>query len=183
MTSPDSKSSVISIDNQSPLTTESEPWTPTIVTVEKAAAAKIFFECYYNNATSGQITPRELRRRHLEGALYQDSSICPTTRHALRCQWVKQETDHSRATRVMKADGIRAVKGTFAPASNYEVVKILGKGSFGVVRLVREKGVRAERREVYAMKVIRKSDMLRNSQEGHLRAERDFLVSAEGSRW
>ena len=33
------------------------------------------------------------------------------------------------------------------------------------------------------MKVIRKSDMLRNSQEGHLRAERDFLVSAEGSQW
>ncbi len=33
------------------------------------------------------------------------------------------------------------------------------------------------------MKVIRKSDMLRNCQEGHLRAERDFLVSAEGSRW
>jgi protein-serine/threonine kinase len=33
------------------------------------------------------------------------------------------------------------------------------------------------------MKVIRKSDMLRNSQEGHIRAERDFLVSAEGSRW
>ena len=25
--------------------------------------------------------------------------------------------------------------------------------------------------------------MLRNSQEGHLRAERDFLVAAEGSRW
>jgi hypothetical protein len=33
------------------------------------------------------------------------------------------------------------------------------------------------------MKVIRKSDMLRNCQEGHLRAERDFLVAAEGSRW
>jgi hypothetical protein len=33
------------------------------------------------------------------------------------------------------------------------------------------------------MKVIRKSDMLRNSQEGHLRAERDFLVASEGSRW
>jgi len=33
------------------------------------------------------------------------------------------------------------------------------------------------------MKVIRKSDMLRNSQEGHLRAERDFLVAAENSRW
>lgn len=33
------------------------------------------------------------------------------------------------------------------------------------------------------MKVIRKSDMLRNSQEGHLRAERDFLVASEKSRW
>lgn len=38
-------------------------------------------------------------------------------------------------------------------------------------------------KRIYAMKVIRKSDMLRNSQEGHLRAERDFLVAAEGSRW
>ena len=31
--------------------------------------------------------------------------------------------------------------------------------------------------------VIRKSEMLRACQEGHLRAERDFLVNAEGSRW
>lgn len=38
-------------------------------------------------------------------------------------------------------------------------------------------------REVYAMKVIRKADMLRNAQEGHLRAERNFLVAAEGSKW
>ncbi|KAF2147457.1 uncharacterized protein K452DRAFT_314603 [Aplosporella prunicola CBS 121167] len=33
------------------------------------------------------------------------------------------------------------------------------------------------------MKVIRKSDMLRNCQEGHLRAERDFLVASESSQW
>lgn len=38
-------------------------------------------------------------------------------------------------------------------------------------------------KEVYAMKVIRKADMLRNAQEGHLRAERNFLVAAEGSKW
>lgn len=40
-----------------------------------------------------------------------------------------------------------------------------------------------QNKQIYAMKVIRKSDMLRNSQEGHLRAERDFLVAAEGSQW
>ena len=38
-------------------------------------------------------------------------------------------------------------------------------------------------KEIYAMKVIRKADMLRNNQEGHLRAERNFLVAAEGSKW
>jgi serine/threonine protein kinase len=89
----------------------------------------------------------------------------------------------------------------------------LGKGSFGIVRLVREKsdhnssssgsdsyrvdhvdgtsihGIEAvappvrKTKQVFAMKVIRKSDMLRNSQEGHLRAERDFLVASENSRW
>ncbi|KAI8938613.1 hypothetical protein NX059_004485 [Plenodomus lindquistii] len=95
--------------------------------------------------------------------------------------------------------------------SNYDIVRVLGKGSFGVVRLVREKSehsgdlrgsenqltrfvepAMAERqsspptrkaKQVFAMKVIRKSDMLRNSQEGHLRAERDFLVASENSRW
>lgn len=95
--------------------------------------------------------------------------------------------------------------------SNYEIIRVLGKGSFGVVRLVREKSdhggsLRGSARrieylhgallpeerssssvrktkQVYAMKVIRKSDMLRNSQEGHLRAERDFLVASENSRW
>ena len=96
--------------------------------------------------------------------------------------------------------------------SNYDIIRVLGKGSFGVVRLVREKsdtcgnlrgsycgmgyldgsstpkdGKPSEAiqkpKQVFAMKVIRKSDMLRNSQEGHLRAERDFLVASENSRW
>ncbi|KAH6882100.1 serine/threonine-protein kinase cbk1 [Alternaria rosae] len=96
--------------------------------------------------------------------------------------------------------------------SNYDIVRVLGKGSFGVVRLVREKSDNCgslrrsscsmgyldgsltpkndrpsptirRQKQVFAMKVIRKSDMLRNSQEGHLRAERDFLVASENSRW
>ena len=31
---------------------------------------------------------------------------------------------------------------------------------------------------IYAMKVIRKTEMIKNSQEGHVRAERDFLVAS-----
>ncbi|TDZ60770.1 Serine/threonine-protein kinase cbk1 [Colletotrichum trifolii] len=60
-----------------------------------------------------------------------------------------------------------------------ESLQNLGKGSFGVVKLVRER--RSSR--VLAMKVIRKSDMLRSCQEGHLRAERDFLAAASKSEW
>ena len=39
----------------------------------------------------------------------------------------------------MKAAGIKDIQGKTITASKYEVVKVLGKGSFGVVRLVREK--------------------------------------------
>jgi serine/threonine protein kinase len=61
----------------------------------------------------------------------------------------------------------------------YETLKTLGKGSFGVVKLVRD----CRRGQLYAMKVINKTKTLRISQEGHLRAERDILVASEGSRW
>ncbi|KAH8676810.1 kinase-like domain-containing protein [Tricladium varicosporioides] len=162
---------------------------PTIVTVENAAAAKVFFECHYNDASSGASTLRSLRRRQLEAALYEDVSSTPFEKDERRRALMKRENEHLRRTRVMKARGLKALKGKDVTSKRYEVVKVLGKGSFGVVRLVREKaddgpsGSVNKKKDIYAMKVIRKSDMLRNSQEGHLRAERDFLVAAEGSRW
>lgn len=84
----------------------------------------------------------------------------------------------ARAIRLLRSGGLSAE--TIMAAESYETVKLLGKGSFGVVRLVRERGKGGR---VYAMKVIRKSKMLKANQEGHLRAERDLLVASEGSRW
>ncbi|RDL34531.1 Protein kinase-like (PK-like) [Venustampulla echinocandica] len=163
---------------------------PTVVTAEKAATAKVFFECHYNDVTSGALTNRSLRRRQLEAALYDDIVSSEAEKDDKRRAWAKMESDHLREFRAMKIRSLTALKGEDVIAARYEVVKVLGKGSFGVVRLVREKGEKdtppgcqKKRRDIYAMKVIRKSDMLRNSQEAHLRAERDFLVFAEGSRW
>lgn len=173
-----------------------------VITVEKAAAAKIFFECHYNTLLSNQLTPRTLRQRELEAALSANCMSALIEKDEIRRAWARHETNHLRETRVMRVRGANALKGKDITSSSFDNIKILGKGSFGVVRLVREasesrqvwhlkkridvtaNNIRTNnKREIYAMKVIRKSDMLRNSQEGHLRAERDFLVSAEGSRW
>ena len=207
---------------------------PTIVTVETTANAKIFFETHFNSILSGQVSPRSRRRRELELRLMEEQISAEQCQRE-RCVWAAQESDHLRQTRVLRTKTNEAAGSSGVTVAGYEVVKILGKGSFGVVRLVRAKeslpiqlasqsqpSIRAPswkqthdvelsdlklsaietlkskldtqkvlhhreakklKKEVYAMKVIRKSEMLRNSQEGHLRAERDFLVASENSRW
>lgn len=208
--------------------------TPTVATVETTANAKVFFETHFNSLLAGNATPRSIRRKDLEARL-EALSMPEEQRQQERLAWAIYESEHLRQTRVLKGKAHDMAKGSGVAVAGYEVVRILGKGSFGVVRLVREKddllnnpapmsstlptapiqspssrqdpnsprmkamdALRATleshkitqrrapkkaTREVYAMKVIRKSDMLRNCQEGHLRAERDFLVTSEKSRW
>ncbi|KAI1083293.1 kinase-like domain-containing protein [Whalleya microplaca] len=163
---------------------------PTILTVERAAAAKIVLETFFNEQLS-KPSPRSLRRRYLEGELYHADRLTEAEKNMRRRIFFQRESDHLRETRALIGKSIGAVEGKHNQlAENYEVLKILGKGSFGVVRLVREKAGPVGRgydvhrgKNVYAMKVIRKSTMLRTSQEGHLRAERDFLVASEGANW
>lgn len=204
---------------------------PTMRTVEVTASAKIFFETHFNSIYCGQPTPRSLRRYDLETML-QAENISPEQRSQEFLALEKLESEYLRQSRVLKTNSQKLLGDTKASGvavAGYEVVRILGKGSFGVVRLVREEEKNASLpiekqsqsppfrrdhsaltitaleslrttlekqnvlpkrmiskkapREVFAMKVIRKSDMLRNSQESHLRAERDFLVASEKSRW
>jgi serine/threonine protein kinase len=185
---------------------------PSVATIENAAAAKVFFESHFAQLLAVKSTPRSMRRRKMERKLF--SLAMPNEqRQEQRRAWYVSENYHLRQTRVMKSGTLvrQGIKGVHV--SNYDIVRVLGKGSFGVVRLVREKSEQdnnastgaasgvdhadgsslrgfeqppspvRKTRQVFAMKVIRKSDMLRNSQEGHLRAERDFLVASENSRW
>ncbi|KAK5663664.1 hypothetical protein OQA88_4095 [Cercophora sp. LCS_1] len=175
---------------------------PSVLTVERAAAAKVFLETYFNERLAPGPTPRSVRLRSLETQIFSRGldTFSPEQLDSIRAQFYKRETDHLRETRVLRARSIRALAAPRGSpnaclVNDYEVVKILGRGSFGVVRLVRERQRRTgepkpgdgwsegERKQVYAMKVIRKRAMLRTCQEGHLRAERDFLVASEGSRW
>ena len=184
---------------------------PSVATTENAAAAKVYFETYFNQLLETKSSPRSLRLRQMERKLFA-MALPNEQRQQRRREWYVAESYHLRQTRVLKSNTLarQTMKGVHV--SNYEIVRILGKGSFGVVRLVREKSdhsgdLRCDEqrgdhpdssrttfdklpsppsrriKQVFAMKVIRKSDMLRNSQEGHLRAERDFLVASENSRW
>jgi protein-serine/threonine kinase len=109
-----------------------------VITVEKAAAAKIFSECHYNDLLSNTVTPRALRRRELEGVLYEDVTWSSLEKEMQRRAWACCETNHLRELRTMKSR-TRSPECCDQMASMYEIVKVLGKGSFGVVRLVREK--------------------------------------------
>ena len=184
---------------------------PSIATVENAAAAKIFLEAHFNALLGTKVTPRSLRRRNVERKLFA-IALPNEERRQKRQEWCNAETYHLRQTRVLKSKTLTRQNLKGVHISHYDIVRVLGKGSFGVVRLVREKSEPSpesnesdreragcldgpacteaqvaaparRKKQVYAMKVIRKSDMLRNSQEGHLRAERDFLVASENSRW
>jgi serine/threonine protein kinase len=183
---------------------------PSIATVEAAAAAKTFLEIHFHNLLLEPVSPRVLRQRRLEQDL-NNLKAAHEERIEARRKWLACESDHIRQMRALRTSSIarHSVKGI--SIAGYDVVRVLGKGSFGVVRLVTERGqLQPGHKEaaavagsinpadctvgralpsgkplsdVFAMKVIRKSEMLRGCQEGHLRAERDFLVNAEGSRW
>ncbi|EGY21736.1 serine/threonine-protein kinase cbk1 [Verticillium dahliae VdLs.17] len=162
--------------------------------MEKAATAKAHFETYYNDLLQDGPSPRSARLDGMRSVLDSSPMVLPEDRKELETAFFQQETHHLRQSRVLKWESLRAANrlvdnGQGPCVKNYSTLKNLGKGSFGVVRLVREKGdgdlQSGQRRQknVYAMKVIRKTDMIRSSQEGHLRAERDFLIASETSEW
>lgn len=270
------------------------PVRPTVLTVERAAAAKIYLETFFHNALLTKLSARTLRRHSLDAASGKSKrlllhnggySVPSAAKSGSRSkvggtvhdssstgmygggvvdgdaglqEFFRTESEHLRELRVMKARSIITRMGSMATTSSrdgsttatttmarrqasvaslsrqllqerqqgtqaatvprvlsgatptpsmldeYESVKVLGRGSYGLVKLVRERQKegpedsaltapavtcksaaqeKSGRGQLYAMKVIRKTEMLRTCQEGHLRAERDFMVAAEGSQW
>ncbi|KIY44431.1 kinase-like protein [Fistulina hepatica ATCC 64428] len=134
--------------------------TPSLATLEKAVAARIFFENLYFPLLR-QPPSREQRRLAMEKDMTQ-MELTHAQKENLRARWRQNETDYLRERR-RKVDVTAFIK-----------LKTIGHGAFGVVSLVKERATG----ELFAMKELRKTDMLRKGQEGHVRAERDILKSA-----
>ncbi|EIW83144.1 kinase-like protein [Coniophora puteana RWD-64-598 SS2] len=144
---------------------------PSLATLEKAVSARIFFENLYFPLLR-QPPSREQRRLAMEKDMT-DMCLSEEQKEMLRGRWRQNETDYLRERR-RKVDVTAFIK-----------LKTIGHGAFGVVSLVKERATG----QLYAMKQLRKVDMLRKGQEGHVRAERDVLKSASlvtspgGAEW
>merc|ERR1719433_1575910 len=61
--------------------------------------------------------------------------------------------------------------------TDFDCVKTIGRGAFGEVRVVRKK----EDNKVYALKMMRKKEMIAKKQVTHIRAERNLLAAADNT--
>uniref|UniRef100_A0A8D0DSB5 Rho-associated protein kinase 1 n=1 Tax=Salvator merianae TaxID=96440 RepID=A0A8D0DSB5_SALMN len=75
-------------------------------------------------------------------------------------------------------DTINKIRDLRMKAEDYEVVKVIGRGAFGEVQLVRHKSSR----KVYAMKLLSKFEMIKRSDSAFFWEERDIMAFAN-SPW
>lgn len=134
-------------------------FTPSLTTIERVASTRVYFETYFNN-----ILKKPSRRVDRQVELEELLSRCTTEgdRALLQADWTRLESEHLRDLRIK-----------IGPSS-FKRLKTIGHGAFGVVQLVQER----TSGKIYAMKCLKKVDMLRKGQEGHVRAERDILARA-----
>ncbi|GJQ87998.1 trc [Trypoxylus dichotomus] len=130
-------------------------------TLDKATKTKVTLENYYSNLIA-QHVERQQRLAKLEESL-KDESLSEEQKIEKRLQHAQKETEFLR------------LKRSRLGVEDFDPLKVIGRGAFGEVRLVQKK----DTGHVYAMKILRKADMLEKEQVAHVRAERDILVEAD----
>lgn len=125
------------------------------------AAYKFFMEQHFENLLKSR-KERELRRRQLEGEMAK-VELSEDARHQMRLMLHQKESNYIRLKRA-KMD-----------KSMFKKIKTIGVGAFGEVALVSK----INTTQYYAMKTLRKSDVLKRNQVAHVKAERDILAEAD----
>lgn len=128
------------------------------LTLERVAAAKNFIENHYR-AHRKHIQERKQRRLILEKELA-SSQVPEEEQINLLKDLERKETEFMRLKRHKIC------------VDDFDLLTIIGRGAFGEVRLCREK----KSGNIYAMKKLKKSEMLSRGQVEHVRAERNVLA-------
>ncbi|XP_078667370.1 serine/threonine-protein kinase 38-like isoform X2 [Branchiostoma floridae x Branchiostoma belcheri] len=130
-------------------------------TQDKVTRAKVTLENFYHNLGI-QHEERESRQQKLEKTMVEEG-LTSEEKEERRNQHAAKETEFLR------------LKRSRLGVDDFESLKVIGRGAFGEVRLVQKK----DTGHIFAMKVLRKADMLEKEQVAHVRAERDILVEAD----
>ncbi|EJD01242.1 AGC/NDR protein kinase [Fomitiporia mediterranea MF3/22] len=133
--------------------------------VPKAKAAQLKLEHFYKVAVDSAIE-RNQRRVELERRLQTDNTMTEERKQRQLHQLGKKESTFLRLRR------------TRLGLDDFRTVKVIGKGAFGEVRLVQK----TDTGKIYAMKTLKKDEMLKKDQLAHVRAERDVLAESN-SPW
>ncbi|KAL2230091.1 UNVERIFIED_CONTAM: Serine/threonine-protein kinase 38-like protein [Sesamum indicum] len=137
--------------------------TPSNATKQKVAAAKQYIEKHYKEQMRSLQERRE-RRNMLERKLA-DAEVSEEEQNNILKYLEKKETEYMRLQRHKMG------------ADDFEPLTMIGKGAFGEVRVCREKSTG----HVYAMKKLKKSEMLRRGQVEHVKAERNLLAEVDSN--
>eukprot|EP01083_Nonionella_stella_P063866 165978_1 len=130
-------------------------------TLEKVQAMKKKVESTISGRMK-DVTQRRLRTLQMQHKLKQNTALDDAKKNEMMNDYYRAEKKLLRDTR--KKLGL----------SDFKLIKVIGKGAFGEVRVVRhvENGI------VYAMKTMRKKDMIAKNQVAHVKAERDLMANA-----
>ncbi|KAH9280397.1 Serine/threonine-protein kinase LATS2 [Echinococcus granulosus] len=139
-------------------------YVPFVKAVNPAVYRRFIEQKYFSNV--GRVhKEREERQARLEAEMAL-MGLSEASRAHMRKMLQAKESNYMRMQRARMDE------------SMFIRIKRLGVGAFGWVWLVRKK----ENRQLYAMKILKKRDVVRRRQLAHVQAERDILAEAD-SDW
>ncbi|KAK1307731.1 Serine/threonine-protein kinase AtPK1/AtPK6 [Acorus calamus] len=136
---------------------------PSNATKQRVAAAKQYIENHYKEQMKN-LQERKERRYSLERKLA-DADVSKEEQNNLLKHLERKETEYMRLQRHKMG------------VEDFDLLTMIGKGAFGEVRVCREKTTG----HVYAMKKLKKSEMLRRGQVEHVKAERNLLAEVDSN--
>uniref|UniRef100_A0AAF5DPY9 non-specific serine/threonine protein kinase n=3 Tax=Strongyloides stercoralis TaxID=6248 RepID=A0AAF5DPY9_STRER len=153
-------------NNDNGITKESEVFIDDAVTIsqytqDKANRSRLAVESFYAQALL-QCAERENRKIENEQKM-------------IKMGLSEEEKEIRRRNQADKESNFLRLRRTRLTVSDFQSLKVIGRGAFGEVRLVQK----IDTGHIYAMKILKKLDMLEKEQTAHVRAERDILSMAD----
>ncbi|KAK2956862.1 putative serine/threonine protein kinase [Blattamonas nauphoetae] len=138
---------------------------PSVAPGEKVVATKKYIEEFYSQLFI-DVHKRRSRIDMLRDQMRLEGASDETIEEAIaKLGALETEIDRER----------RAI----AKSDDFEVLKLIGRGAFGDVSIVRKK----DTKQIFAMKKLRKKDMVEMRQVDHVKTERHIMARISHSPW